>query len=199
MCHVNEILIFWFGEYDAAGVPSDDKMKSWWIKNSGFDQRIKNKFLQDVQKAVAGDYDEWLADPRGRLAVIILLDQFTRNIYRNTNQAFSNDQQALQIALDGLEQGHDKELSWFERVFFYMPLEHAEDKNIQARCVALYEQLVRDAPDSLQEHMQNFLNFANAHRHIIDRFGRFPHRNKTLGRTSTKEELEFLKESGSSF
>lgn len=199
MSHVNEILKFWFGEFDPNSVPSDDKMKLWWIKDAKFDQRIKQKFESDIQKAVAGDYKSWLIEPRGRLAIIILLDQFTRNIYRNTKQAFSNDKQALQLALDGIEKGHDKSLSWFERVFFYMPLEHAEDKHIQARCVTLYEQLVQEAPDSLKEYMQNFLNYANAHRAIIDRFGRFPHRNKILGRASTKEELEFLKEPGSSF
>jgi uncharacterized protein (DUF924 family) len=189
------ILDFWFGSLDAEGNPLPENMKRWWTKDPAFDARISREFGADLERAARGELDAWTDTARSRLALIILLDQFSRNVYRETLVAFANDPRALAVALEGIERGHDRELSPTGRNFMYMPLMHAEDREVQERCVETFTRAVEEAGDLFR----NGLDFAIRHRDIVARFGRFPHRNRILGRESTPEELEFLTQPGSSF
>src|SRR5262249_17283334 len=146
-----------------------------------------------------GELNHWKTYPRGNLSLIILYDQFPRNIYRGSAAAFADDQLALQLCLNGLAIAQDQELHPVERAFFYMPLEHAEDRALQEASVARFRRLAEFAPKSSREIFESFHEFAVRHKEVIDRFGRFPHRNAALGRMSTQEETEFLKQSGSGF
>ncbi len=150
-----------------------------------------------VRSAATGELNEWLATARGRLALIILTDQFPRNIYRDTARAFSCDSKALAWCLEGLHGRSDRELRPIERVFFYLPLEHAESREHQAKSVECFTELAASVPMEQRSTFEEYLDFAMRHRDIIDRFGRFPHRNNILRRESTAEELAFLTQSGS--
>jgi len=199
MSRMNEILKFWFADVAENADTIPGRQKLWWSKDLEMDGYINNTFGEDVKKAAQSDYDSWEATPENMLAMIVLLDQFSRNIYRDTEQAFANDAKALRLALVGIETEQDEKLSYFERVFFYLPLEHAEDKALQKKCVELFKKLSKEVPKNLKKEFDYFLKYAEDHKTVIDRFGRFPHRNKILNRESTPEELEFLKEPGSSF
>jgi uncharacterized protein (DUF924 family) len=171
----------------------------WWAKSDATDREIAARFGADVEAAAAGKYDDWAATPTGLLALVLLTDQFPRNIHRGRPQSFAYDPMALQWSLDGLGRGVDRALRPIQRVFLYLPLEHAESLALQERAVELFEQLLREVPDSHKESFAGFHNFALRHRDIIARFGRFPHRNAILGRSSTPEEIAFLQTPGSSF
>lgn len=191
-----EILNFWFGP------DRDDPLKNqqnWWKKDPSFDREIGERFKKDLEKAAAGKYESWRKDPEACLALIILLDQFSRNIYRGLPKAFSQDPLAQKICLKGLGEGLDQKLPPIYRVFFYMPLMHAENQELQWLGVKIFKQLSEDSLDHWKETLQNNHKYALQHAQIIERFGRFPHRNVILGRASTPEELEFLKQPGSSF
>lgn len=188
-----EILDFWFGQLDSDGNVTDDR-SWWWQKNPELDRKIRTRYEPLIQAIVAGELTAWEETPASRLALIIALDQFTRNSYRDTPQAFATDPLALRQTLAGLAQGQDQQLPFIQRVFFYMPLEHAEDPAWQQKSVALFTQLAAENPD-----MAHYVGFAEQHKAIIDRFGRFPHRNEILGRETTPEEAEFLTQPGSSF
>lgn len=190
---------FWFGQLSAEGIVEDKIAKRWWAKDAQFDQSIQHKFLADIYHAIKNNYNCWLDDAQGRLALIILIDQFCRNVYRNSSKAFAYDHLALEWTLSGIKLQQDKQLKLIERVFFYLPLEHSENKEIQTLSVTLFKELYDLAPFQQKNLYQSFLDYAKAHQIIIERFGRFPHRNKILGRISTKEELIFLQEPGSSF
>jgi len=166
----------------------------WFQKNPDFDESIRQQFGALVQQAVAGGLREWEADTQGALARVLLLDQFTRNIWRDTAQAFAGDHEALALALRLIERGADATLASTARPFVYMPLMHAEDLALQERCVALFQALA--AADA--RHASG-LDYAIRHRDIIARFGRFPHRNRQLGRQSTPEEAQFLTQPNSGF
>lgn len=168
--------------------------KRWWTKDPALDEEIRGTFADDIERAGAGDYDAWLAEPRGRLALIVLLDQFTRNARRDTEAMYEYDARACGLALEGLQLGEDKQLTAAERQFLYMPLMHSEDLTHQDRCVTLFEGLAKDFPE-----MEGSVRFAEMHRDIVRRFGRFPHRNTLLDRTSTGDEVSFLDKPGSSF
>jgi len=148
---------------------------------------------------LAGELTSWGETPHGELARIILLDQFPRNIYREQPRAFAYDMQALSWTLEGLAKQSDQQLRPVERVFFYLPLEHAEDLGHQETSVKLFRELVEAVPQEQRNTFAGFFDFAVRHHDIIDRFGRFPHRNVILGRESTSEEEEFLTQPGSSF
>ena len=152
-----------------------------------------------MQLAAAGNLNPWLAEPRGRLALIILTDQFPRNIYRDSPLAFSFDTKALAWSLHGIEQGHDQLLQPIERAFFYLPLEHSERLEHQEQSVHMFGELVPLVSAEQREIFEHYLSVAILHRDIIARFGRFPHRNRILSRSSTAEELYFLSQPGSSF
>ena len=195
----NSILTYWFGEQADDAVTAQAQASLWWKKSAQVDAEIRDRFESCVRQAGAGELDGWAQEPRGRLALILLCDQFTRQIYRDTPQAFSLDSRALDWAREGLALKADQALRPIERVFFYLPLEHSESIADQDEAVRLFEQLKANVPNDAQDTFHGFLDFAVRHRDIIARFGRFPHRNALLGRTSTPEEIEFLKQPGSSF
>jgi uncharacterized protein (DUF924 family) len=196
---IHTVLDFWFGANPDDAAAAKEQAALWWSKNKAIDDEIRRRFGDQVRAAANGALDDWLATARGRLASIILLDQFPRNIYRDTARAFSYDAKALAISLEGLEQGMDKELRPIERVFFYLPLEHSEFLAHQERSVKCFGDLVASVPAEQKRIFAEYLDYAMRHRDTIARFGRFPHRNKILGRESTAEESAFLTEPGSSF
>jgi len=191
MSRVEEILAFWFG------LPSESRYGKphnfWFTKKPKFDQELQNNFLADYQQAAARVLDHWHDSPRSCLALILLLDQFPRNIFRGTALAFATDHQALAAAKHAVAKGFDQELMTVERWFVYLPFEHSEIFADQCQSVELFATLSHD-PDSAAT-----INYAIRHHLVIERFGRFPHRNKILGRATTPEEAEFLKQPGSSF
>ena len=191
MSQVEEILHFWFGQPDE---PNYGKQRSFWFtKKSDFDQEVRTHFLKNYEQAVAGQLDHWQKSPKSCLALILLLDQFPRNMFRGTAQAFATDPQALSAAQHAVANGFDQQLLTVERWFIYLPFEHSENLEHQNQCVELFATLSND-PDSAAT-----LDYALRHRSVIERFGRFPHRNEILGRATTPEEAEFLKQRGSSF
>lgn len=198
MNRIEQILSFWFGELGSDGLPLEDRGKFWFRSDHETDERCR-EFEQDLRNAASGKLTDWGQQPEGRLALILLLDQFSRNIYRGTPQAFAQDPLALSLTSEGIGRGHDLMLRPIERVFFYMPLEHAESLEAQERCVAAHRALLQAAPPASTPRLRSFLNHAINHRDIIKRFGRFPHRNKLLNRTSTPEELQYLRTNKSTF
>ncbi len=174
-----DIINFWFEE-----IPR----KNWWIKNEEFDQELKDKFLALHQQAMLGELASWRKTPQGRLAEIIVLDQFSRNMFRDTAQAFASDPLALALSQMAIETGDDLKLSQLERQFLYMPFMHSESKLIHQQAERLFKQIPEYGYD-----------FEIKHKVIIDRYGRYPHRNEILNRQSTPEELDFLQQPGSSF
>jgi uncharacterized protein (DUF924 family)/nitroreductase len=193
------VLSFWFGQLDEQGRASEETAGRWWRKDAAFDQQIREEFGADHRAILAGEREDWLKSPRGRLAYIIVLDQFSRNMYRDTPQMFAADDWALRAALEGIEQGMDRFLTTDERVFFYMPLMHSEALKIQDRSVEVFSAYCNEVDSELQQRIGKNLDFAVRHRDIIERWGRFPHRNAILGRESTAEELAFLEQPNSSF
>ncbi len=175
-----QVLSFWFQEIEP---------KQWWIKDIAFDQLISDKFLALHQQAIQCELFGWRVTPHGRLAEIIVLDQFSRNIFRDTPQAFSSDSLALALAQQAIELGKHDELTAIERSFLYMPFMHSESLNIHDVAVELYQ----------ANGIASNLEFEIKHRDIIEKFGRYPHRNNILGRDSSAEELAFLQQPGSSF
>lgn len=191
MSTANEILDFWFGTSKDAEYGNSRQV--WFAKNSEFDQEITTRFLPDYQLAATRQLDSWKNTPVSCLALIILLDQFPRNMFRNRPETFATDSLALSIAQQAIAQNFDRQLLPIQRLFIYLPFEHSEDLQHQRQAVELLRQLKEDAGYT------NFFDYALRHLAIIERFGRFPHRNQILGRVSTPEEEEFLKQPGSGF
>lgn len=175
-----DILNFWFHEITPT---------QWWKKSVEFDNEIKNRFLNIYKKAAVSELISWRSKPLSSLAEIIILDQFPRNIFRDKKQAFATDPLALCLTQTAIDKGFDHELPPDQRAFLYMPLMHSESIEIHKTAEKIFS-----APG-----MENYLNFELKHKAIIDRFGRYPHRNHILGRRMKKAELEFLKEPNSSF
>jgi uncharacterized protein (DUF924 family) len=186
----HQILDFWFGPPDSAdyGTTRD----AWFRKNAAFDAEIRRRFGAVIETALGGGLDDWTA-PRAALARVLVLDQFTRNCYRDSARAFSGDAQALAAATAAVDQGRDRELIPVERWFLYMPFEHSESPVAQARSLTLFTRL------SHETGLADPLAWAEKHAAIIRRFGRYPHRNALLGRESTAEEITFLATQGSNF
>ena len=193
------ILAFWFGDSEDDAVTAKAQTKLWWSKDEHTDQEIRRRFESSTEAMSRGELDAWAESPRGLLAMVLLVDQFPRNMYRNLPESFGFDTLALRWTLHALERGMDNHLRPIERVFLYLPLEHSESNADQQRSVFLFEQLLRDVPENQKEIFAGFLDYAIRHRDVIARFGRFPHRNRILERESTPEEIAFLKEPGSSF
>jgi uncharacterized protein (DUF924 family) len=185
----DEILDFWFAPGDAHESGERDV---WFRKDAVFDAQIRERFGDAIAAGLAGAFGDWCATPRGALARVILLDQFTRNAFRDTSMSFAGDERALATTEDAIARGFDRALSPYERWFLYMPFEHSEDVARQERGLAHFEALARDGLDTP-------LPYAKKHAEVIRRFGRFPHRNAILGRPSTPEEIEFLRKPGSRF
>jgi uncharacterized protein (DUF924 family) len=190
---------FWFGSDPDDAATAQQRSKLWWSKNQENDEKIRKHFADDVEAAAANMFDAWTVSASGMLSLILLTDQFPRNIYRGMAKAFAFDRLAQNWCLAGLDQGMDRKLRPIERVFFYLPLEHSESSEHQALSVQLFTRLYQEVPHGHMDTFRGFLIFALRHRRVIERFGRFPHRNKVLGRTSTPEEVLFLQEPGSSF
>lgn len=201
------VLDYWFGDVgsdELGGTVSgadcaNEKSALWWGKSADVDRAIRQQFEPLLQLLVNGGNRYWLQFPESRLAAIIVLDQFSRNIYRDTPTAFASDQLALNWSLSGIDAGMDKQLSPIQRVFFYLPMEHAEDSSVQNRSLWHFQQLVDIVPQSDKETFAGFLEYAEKHREVIKKFGRFPHRNDILGRESTSGEREYLAQPGSGF
>lgn len=196
---IDEILHFWFGHAEGAALPSTHRTWVWFSGDPVNDAEIKEKFQKELEEAIAGKYDDWELNPRGSLALIVLFDQFSRNVYRHTHKSFDQDRQALEICLRGIERQHDHKLSLLERAFFYFPLMHSENQEMQNLSVRAFEMLLGLSFQETRPIFAKFLDYALRHREIISRFGRFPHRNEVLGRMSTPDEVEFLKDTGSSY
>lgn len=196
---MDEVLSFWFGELDEHGLASEDTTKRWWRKDAAFDEQIRARFEALHRAVLAGEREDWLDSARGRLATLIVLDQLSRNMFRDSARAFAADGQALEIALGGIDQGMDRTLPVAQRAFFYLPLMHSEDLDTQQRCVALFEALHAELDGTAREQIAANLDFACKHRDIVASWGRFPHRNEVLSRESSAEERAFLEQPGSSF
>ncbi|MDA0323833.1 MAG: DUF924 domain-containing protein [Verrucomicrobia bacterium] len=195
----DKILSYWFGELADDAECAAQMAALWWQKGEKTDCDIAARFGESLEIAMQGGLDDWSRDPRSLVALIILLDQFSRNIYRGTRRAFEQDTQAFELCRIGVDAGTDMDLRPIERVFFYLPLEHAESIEAQQQCVALYEQLRDDVEDAHRATFEGYVDYANKHREVIEKFGRFPHRNAILGRDSTPQELEYLAQPGAGF
>ena len=189
-----DILDFWLGDGMAQGWPAQDMNKRWFRGGAKLDEQIKTRFGADVLQAIGGALKSWEGRADSRLALIILLDQFSRNIFRATAQAFAGDTRARQLTLQAMAAHEDLRLPWVARVFLYMPLMHAEDAALQQESVARFSQLLAEVPENLKPRIQGNLKFAHEHQAIIDRFGRFPYRNAVLNRVSTPEEETFVRD-----
>ncbi|SFB73385.1 Uncharacterized conserved protein, DUF924 family [Polaromonas sp. OV174] len=189
-----KILDFWLADGLSLDWPTQDLGQRWFGGGAALDQDISDRFGPQVAQAVAGGLQDWEAQALSRLALVILLDQFTRNVFRGTAKAFAGDARAQQLVLQTLARHEDLQLPWVGRVFMYMPLMHAEDPALQDECLTRFAQLQADAPAALKPRLQGNLDAARQHQAIIARFGRFPYRNAALGRTSTVEEQDFLRQ-----
>ena len=178
--HFSSVIEFWFEEIDP---------RHWWVKDGAFDQEVKQRFAKLLETAVQGELYEWRDAPLGRLAEVIVLDQFSRNIYRGRPESFASDPLSLALSQEAIRVGDDMALEPGKRLFLYMPFMHSESRLIHEVAVELFTGLG----------LASNLGYELRHKAIIDRFGRYPHRNEILGRESTAEEIEFLDKPGSSF
>ena len=184
------VLAFWF---DPAQQPH------WFDASPQFDAIIRDRFGGTYRLAAQGKLEQWIDTPQGWLALLIVLDQFSRNLHRDDPRAWAQDLQAQRLALWGIKEGYDRPLPPMQRVFAYMPLEHAEDMRLQRHCVALFEALCEQLSTEERHRYTGFLDYARRHQAVIARFGRFPHRNARLGRPCTPEELQYRAEPGAGF
>ena len=185
-----EVLAFWFAEAN---------MPRWFDADAAFDEQIRDRFGRLLDAAARGALDEWKTTSLGWLAWLIVLDQFSRNIHRHDPQAWAQDARAQEVALSGIARGDDRQLPPLQRVFAYLPLEHAEDNALQQRSVAMFEALCAEVPPEQREQFEEFRDYARRQRDVIARFGRFPQRKAVLGRTSKSQEMMYLAQPGAGF
>lgn len=186
---IDDILNFWFGPLDSEGLCVPEAQKLWFSASNITDETCRSQFGPLLGQATNGDLDQWGESNTGLMALILLLDQMPRNVYRGTAAAFSGDGHALELVLPAIAQGLHLNMPLIHRVFLYLPLEHSEDIELQHQCVSLFDDL---AADTGLEQMAGFRQYAVAHREVIAQFGRFPHRNAALGRDSTPDELQYM-------
>lgn len=189
---IEAILSFWFKEQALTAPQIDQRMEIWFSEDPVFDHEIEKEFSDDVARASDGALDHWANNPHGRLALIILLDQFRRNIFRGTAKAFSMDRKALKLCVQGAMEKMDQALTPIQKVFFYMPLQHAESRKVQAKSLEIYRRLAETVSPTLRQTFIAVAEFAELHKDIIDQFGRYPHRNQLLNRENTPQEAEYL-------
>jgi uncharacterized protein (DUF924 family) len=194
MANPEAILKFWFGDPENPAGEYGRQRSVWFRKDPAFDAEIRRRFLEDVEQAIAGDLSHWQGAPYPCLALVLLLDQFPRNLFRGEAKSFAGDALARTVADRAIAQGYDQQVLPPERLFFYLPLEHSEDLADQERSVELVRSLSAVHPG-----FASTLDYALRHQEVIQRFGRFPHRNEILGRETTPEEAEFLQQPGSRF
>lgn len=192
-----DVIRFWLGEPDAPPLANAPK---WWKKDDAFDLEIKERFLETLERAARGEIADWQTTPRGRLALVLVYDQLSRNMFRGTARSFAQDALARDISLQAFAAGDDEVLTPIEVSSLLMPFMHAEELELQQRCIDGFAKL-RDATtdEGLHANFARSFEYGNQHKVIIERFGRFPHRNAIVGRTSTADEAEFLTQPGSSF
>jgi uncharacterized protein (DUF924 family) len=187
-----DVLGFWFPALPSPDPAALVRQFEWWFRG-GADAAIGERFADLAERAARGELDEWAGAPRSRLALILVLDQFSRSLYRGTPRAFAQDAKALALALEGIERGHFAALaSPFEKTFFLLPLGHSEELKHLERAVELAEEIARSATPELRKVLEHSASQARGHRDVVARFGRQPHRNATLGRVSTPEEVAYL-------
>ena len=186
---IDEILMYWFGALDSDGLSEPAQHGLWFKSSANTDKECEALFRSAVEQAIAGKLDHWAKSDRGLIALIVLLDQFPRNIYRGTASAFSGDNKSLIVARQAIAMNRHKDLPLIHRVFLYLPLEHSEELAVQEQCVALFEEMTNIT--GLTQ-MADFSRYAVAHRDVIAQFGRFPHRNAILGRQSTDAEIQHI-------
>jgi uncharacterized protein (DUF924 family) len=199
-----DILIYWFGPRPYSAASLQPYARLWFGAQAApeitpqVDELIRDRFGPTLQAALAGELSGWDSSPRRRLALILVMDQFSRHIYRDTPRAYAGDERALSLSISGMLGGADAALDPVERIFFYMPLQHAESLDVQDESVAAFRRLRTEAPEELQSIFQDALDAAIEHRDTIASFGRFPYRNAILGRESRPEELDWLLVGGGS-
>ncbi|MEJ7600540.1 MAG: DUF924 family protein [Kofleriaceae bacterium] len=198
---IDNVIEFWFG---TEPVPTQATARRWFVRDAAFDDQIRRKFGDLHDEAAAGGLEDWTGTARGELALLIVIDQFSRNLYRDQARAFALDARALGVASDMLLSDRARELTPHQRMVALLPYQHTEDRTVQAEGVAAYASLLEDArrggaDEETIKRMTTGLDFAKQHAAIIERFGRFPHRNVALGRSSTPEEQAFLTQPGSRF
>jgi uncharacterized protein (DUF924 family) len=194
-----EILDYWFGEAAHDAAKAGERMAFWFRSTPEQDAAIAQRFSATLQAAADGSLAHWETDALSALALVIVLDQFPRNIHRGTPAAFAHDEEALNVARAGIRAGYMLGLTTAEQGFFAMPLQHSEDLTCQRDSVALFERIAHEAAPAWRQIAHDMLRYARLHLDLVQRFGRFPHRNAILGRTSTPAELEFLASEHESF
>lgn len=199
MTDAESVLSFWFGDDLSTLDAILARCIVWFARDPSFDEQIRVRFGDLPTHAEQGHLDTWQDDARSSLALVLVLDQFPRNLHRDSNRCFAYDPIAHRVALDAIDRGFDAELAPVEASFLYLPFEHAEDIESQRRSVVLFEQLLDRVPEEMRPHFESTLSFARRHHEVIKRFGRFPHRNALLGRSSTDEELNYLESGGETF
>ena len=195
----DHVLSFWFEDATLSPEALQRRSAVWFGADPAFDDECAARFATLVEAVASGGLGDWAGIPQGRLALVLLLDQMSRNIHRGSPGAFMHDAQAAAHCLAGIESGQDRSLHAVERVFLYMPLQHAEDLALQRRSVERFDSLAAEADDAWRDRFTENAHYARLHRDIIERFGRFPHRNRVLGRTSTDEELRYLADGAPTF
>lgn len=204
MRNANDVLEFWFGTGPWTAERLAERTVFWFGGDGAQAQARRDALIREtleplLERASRGELAAWAGSPKRRLALILLFDQVPRNAYRGTPAAFAFDREALSLSLEGTQLAADAALDPIERAFFYLPLEHAESREAQDASVAYFERLVREAPPELRDYCAYALDFARQHRDIVAQFGRFPHRNAVLQRTTTMEEFEWLAVNGNPF
>jgi uncharacterized protein (DUF924 family) len=194
-----EIVDFWFGSRPLSADGLAARAAGWFQPDPAFDAEIARRFGELPERAVAGGLDAWAAEPRSALARVLVLDQFPRNLFRGSPRSFAFDAVGLQAASAAVDSSFHERLHAVEASFLFIPFEHAEDLAMQDRCIALFEQLCATCDDSVRPQVENFRGYADRHRTVIRRFGRFPHRNALLGRECTPEEDQYLGGGGETF
>ena len=190
---IHQLLNDWFGTLGFADLPNSDRTNLWFGDDDEVKQKLAAAYKEEYQQAAQGHLLHWAETPRGRLALIILLDQVSRFLYKHSKSAYAHDAMAQKLCEEGMKLKMDSALTLIERVFFYMPLVHAEDAEKQERSIRLYQELVSLSMSETTQIYQLFLAYAYAHFRLVKEFGRFPQRNRLLQRTSTDAELAFLK------
>jgi uncharacterized protein (DUF924 family) len=196
---IAKVLNFWFEGYPHSRLPQSEQIQRWFKSDPAFDDAIRSELGELHTQATTGDLANWESTPEGSLALLILLDQCSRNLFRGSGQAFAWDSQALTLAKALCASDGDQTLPALSRLFVYLPFEHSEALEDQDLAISLLQKLQTQAPAGLEAAMASFVDYAIQHREVIARFGRFPHRNERLNRSSTPEELDFLSQPGSAF
>jgi len=187
-----DLLRFWFGDSVTGEALLDAHVRRWFARDASFDHLVRDRFTQDIERASRGDLDAWKGSARGRLALIILLDQLPRNAFRDSAEAYAFDRHAVELCLEGLAIGADLQLLPIERQFFYLPLLHSERRSYQQLSVRCFERLLAQSPAAQAAHFAAWVRVARRSCRIVEWFGRFPHRNPVLGRKPKPAERAFL-------